>query len=79
MTIVEQVGKILGKSKLSLQDYKDFVALSKKAKGSDLDKFAWLEEGMEIRLPEIAATSKDPNYNFVKDNKKKSKLEKNKK
>lgn len=67
MTIIEKAQKIISKDKITLKDYQEFVALSKQVKPSEELEFAWLEEGMEQRLPEIAVSLNDPKYNFIVD------------
>jgi hypothetical protein len=67
MTIIEKAQKIISKDKITLKDYQEFVALSKEVKPSEEFEFAWIAEGMELRLPEIAVLLDDPEYNFIED------------
>ena len=48
---------------LNLNDYKKFIEIQKNITENEEDKFAWLSEALEIRLPEIA--QKEGNYDWV--------------
>jgi len=48
---------------LNLNDYKKFIEIQKNITENEEDKFAWLLEALEIRLPEIA--QKEGNYDWV--------------
>lgn len=48
---------------LNLNDYKRFKEIEKNIAEDEEDKFAWLLESLEIRLPEIA--QKEGNYDWV--------------
>jgi len=48
---------------LNLNDYKKFIEIEKNITEDEEDKFAWLLEALEIRLPEIA--QKEGNYDWI--------------
>jgi len=48
---------------LNLNDYKKFIEIQKNITENEEDKFAWLLEALEIRLPEIA--QKEGNYDWI--------------
>ena len=48
---------------LNLNDYKKFIEIQKNITENEEDKFAWLSEALEIRLPEIA--QKEGNYDWI--------------
>jgi hypothetical protein len=48
---------------LNLNDYKKFIEIEKNITEDEEDKFAWLSEALEIRLPEIA--QKEGNYDWI--------------
>lgn len=48
---------------LNLNDYKKFIEIQKNITEDEEDKFAWLSEALEIRLPEIA--QKEGNYDWI--------------
>ena len=48
---------------LTLQDYKRFKEIEKNITENEERNFAWLLEGLSLRLPEIA--QKEGNYDWV--------------
>jgi hypothetical protein len=64
--MINKARKILQKKDIDVIDYNKFFELKKEMK-TDYDKFyySWLEEGFELRLPEIA--QKVGNYSFIKE------------
>ena len=48
---------------LTLDDYKKFIEIRRNIPESEERKFAWLGEGLHIRLSEIA--SKEGNYDWL--------------
>lgn len=48
---------------LNLNDYEKFKEIQKNILENEKEKFAWLLEALEIRLPEIA--QKEGNYDWV--------------
>jgi hypothetical protein len=48
---------------LNLNDYKKFIEIEKNITEDEEDKFAWLSEALEIRLPEIAQN--EGNYDWI--------------
>jgi hypothetical protein len=62
--LFNEASEILGLSRdLTLQDYKRFKEIEKNISENELDEFAWLLEGLSLRLPEIA--QKEGNYDWV--------------
>ena len=62
--LFEEASDIIGLSKdLTLRDYKRFKEIQKNIFGNELDKFAWLLEGLSLKLLEIFA--KEGNYDWV--------------
>ena len=62
--LFDEASEILGLSRdLTLQDYKRFKEIQKNISENELDEFAWLLEGLSLRLPEIA--QKEGNYDWV--------------
>jgi hypothetical protein len=62
--LFNEASEILGLSRdLTLQDYKRFKEIQKNISENELDRFAWLLEGLSLRLPEIFA--KEGNYDWV--------------
>ena len=62
--LFNEASEILGLSRdLTLQDYKRFKEIEKNISENELDNFAWLLEGLSLRLPEIA--QKEGNYDWV--------------
>ena len=51
------------KRDLTLQDYKRFKEIQKNIQENEERNFAWLLEGLSLRLPEIA--QKEGNYDWV--------------
>tara|TARA_R100000655_G_scaffold73198_1_gene111706 strand:- start:511 stop:720 length:210 start_codon:yes stop_codon:yes gene_type:complete len=51
------------KRDLTLQDYKRFKEIQKNIPENEERNFAWLLEGLSLRLPEIA--QKEGNYDWV--------------
>lgn len=62
--LFDEASEILGLSRdLTLQDYKRFKEIESNISENELDRFAWLLEGLSLRLPEIA--QKQGNYDWV--------------
>ena len=62
--LFNEASEILGLSRdLTLQDYKRFKEIQKNISENELDRFAWLLEGLSLRLPEIFV--KEGNYDWV--------------
>ena len=67
--LFDEASEILGLERdLTLQDYKRFKEIEKNITENEERNFAWLLEGLSLRLPEIA--QKEGNYDWVEpDNK----------
>jgi hypothetical protein len=62
--LYEEASAILGLERdLTLDDYKRFQEIRKNISENEEKKFAWLGEGLHIRLSEIA--SKEGNYDWL--------------
>ena len=62
--LFNEASKIIGLSRdLTLQDYKRFKQIQRNISENELDKFAWLLEGLSLRLPEIA--QKEGGYDWI--------------
>ncbi len=62
--LFNEASEILGLSRdLTLQDYKRFKEIEKNITENEERNFAWLLEGLSLRLPEIA--QKEGNYDWV--------------
>lgn len=62
--LYEEASAILGLSRdLTLDDYKRFQEIRKNISENEETRFAWLGEGLHIRLSEIA--SKEGNYDWL--------------
>lgn len=60
----EEASDIIALSRdLTLQDYKRFKEIQKNIPENEERNFAWLLEGLSLRLPEIFA--KEGNYDWV--------------
>ena len=62
--LFDEASEILGLERdLTLQDYKRFKEIEKNITENEERNFAWLLEGLSLRLPEIA--EKEGNYNWL--------------
>lgn len=62
--LFDEASEILGLERdLTLQDYKRFKEIEKNITENEERNFAWLLEGLSLRLPEIA--QKEGNYDWV--------------
>ena len=61
--ILSEIIDIFEKNNLTLKDYKRFRELGRKVDGADLVEYSSINEGMKLRLPEIA--EKEGNYNWL--------------
>tara|TARA_B100001248_G_C27299056_1_gene416205 strand:+ start:697 stop:912 length:216 start_codon:yes stop_codon:yes gene_type:complete len=62
--LYEEASAILGLERdLTLDDYKRFTEIRRNIPDSEETRFAWLGEGLHIRLSEIA--SKEGNYDWL--------------
>jgi len=62
--LFNEASEILGLSRdLTLQDYKRFKEIEKNITENEERNFAWLLEGLSLRLPEIA--QKEGNYDWI--------------
>jgi hypothetical protein len=62
--LFNEASEIIGLSRdLTLQDYKRFKQIQRNISENELDKFAWLLEGLSLRLPEIA--QKEGGYDWI--------------
>ncbi len=61
--ILSEIINIFEKNNLTLKDYKTFRELGRKVDGADLVEYSSINEGMKLRLPEIA--EKEGNYNWL--------------
>lgn len=62
--LYDEAKAILGLSRdLTLEDYKRFQEIRKNIPESEERRFAWLGEGLHLRLPEIAKI--EGNYNWL--------------
>lgn len=61
--ILNEIIDIFEKSNLTLKDYKRFRELGRKVDGADIVEYSSINEGMKLRLPEIA--EKEGNYNWL--------------
>jgi hypothetical protein len=62
--LFNEASEIIGLERdLTLQDYKRFKQIQRNISENELDKFAWLLEGLSLRLPEIA--QKEGGYDWV--------------
>ena len=62
--LFDEASEILGLERdLTLQDYKRFKEIEKNITENEERNFAWLLEGLSLRLPEIA--QKEGNYDWI--------------
>tara|TARA_B100001287_G_scaffold14699_1_gene11083 strand:- start:22063 stop:22275 length:213 start_codon:yes stop_codon:yes gene_type:complete len=61
--ILSEIIDIFEKNNLTLKDYKRFRELGRKVDGADIVEYSSINEGMKLRLPEIA--EKEGNYNWL--------------
>ena len=61
--ILSEIIDIFEKNNLTLKDYKRFRELGRKVDGADLVEYSSINEGMKLRLPEIA--EKEGNYDWL--------------
>ena len=62
--LFNEASEIIGLERdLTLQDYKRFKEIEKNIPENEERNFAWLLEGLSLRLPEIA--QKEGNYDWV--------------
>ena len=62
--LFNEASEIIGLERdLTLQDYKRFKEIEINIPENEEDNFAWLLEGLSLRLPEIA--QKEGNYDWV--------------
>ena len=62
--LFDEASEILGLERdLTLQDYKRFKEIEKNITENEERNFAWLLEGLSLRLPEIA--QKEGNYDWL--------------
>ena len=57
--LFDEASDIIGLSRdLTLQDYKRFKEIQKNITENELDRFAWLLEGLSLRLPKYFTAKK---------------------
>lgn len=61
--ILQQASQILKKNILNVSDYKTFREIGRKINQDEILYFAYYQEAMKLRLPEIA--EKEGNYDWL--------------
>ena len=61
--ILSEIIDIFEKNNITLKDYRRFRELGRKVDGADIVEYSSINEGMKLRLPEIA--EKEGNYNWL--------------
>ena len=61
--ILSEIIDIFEKNNITLKDYRRFRELGRKVDGADIVEYSSINEGIKLRLPEIA--EKEGNYNWL--------------
>jgi len=63
--LIQEAELILEKKNINVEDYKRFKEIGKKISEEEERNFAWLSEGIYLKIPQII--EKEGNDNFLED------------